>query len=140
MKVIEEKRFVLTKEEYSLYKWYLKYLLENPLPCWECPALSAGKCHCYHIGSTEPVEDESCGIIKKWFEKIHEDFPPPYKNPLPNDKDFIKLFENEYRLERAKKQKQQSEVNLALAEVIYNKNNVMNKISMEAQNEETNRS
>ena len=127
MEVKLEKSFNLTTQEYQDYQRYMEWATENPLPCWNCAAVLAGKCSSYKIWDKKIEDGETCPIIEDWF-KLREEKCNPVTMLNVTDEDFKKLFNNELNLKRAEREKGKSEIIYALNKDRYNKENVISKI------------
>lgn len=65
MKVVIEKKFILSSSEKEAIEAYTYFLSKNSLPCRNCDAVKNGKCDGHTLWEKEC--DETCGSYIKWF-------------------------------------------------------------------------
>lgn len=131
MKVVQEKRILLTKKEDCLYQGYLKWLVDNPCPCVNCDAAQRGKCETYSIWSKELYKLENCTLIKDWIGK--RDFAAINLDAkIFNDSDLKECFESEYYLRVAERELGEKELLYKMSKNKYDKLNFFKKINIDA--------
>lgn len=111
MKIVNEKRYVLSRDENAILNDFLNFLKANPLPCDECKAYKNGKCRAYTIWDTYD-EDEICNDYTKWAKKVET---LGVKPDLMQDDDFKNIIQSEYDLFRAEAQQEQVKTNYLIA-------------------------
>lgn len=94
MKIVYEKKYILSPEEKREMESFLSFLAQNPLPCQGCKAYEYGKCISHSIWD-DLDQGETCTAYRAWRDKA-----VGYRNKFKNliDEDLMQIIENKYIL------------------------------------------